>query len=94
MKSSNDTRLIFAIIHNTDSEPLLQALLDNAYSVTRIASTGGFLRRGTTTLLIGAKPERVTDAIQIIREHSGTSLDVGLKRATIFVIKVDRFVQL
>jgi len=94
MKNSNNSRLIFAIIHNADSEPMLQALLDDGYSVTRIASTGGFLKRGTTTFLIGANPEQVSDAIQIIRDHSGTSLDVGLKRATVFVIKVDRFVQL
>ena len=94
MKNSNEMRLIFAIIHDADSESVLQALLDASYSVTRIASTGGFLKRGNATLLIGANPERVTDAIQIIREHSAPSLAFGQKRASVFVIKVDRFIQL
>jgi uncharacterized protein YaaQ len=86
-------RLIVAVVHDTDSEPILQALLSAKYSVTRIASTGGLLRRGKTTLLIGVDADRVSGAMQIIRENSAPPIDPGLKRATVFVLNVDRFVQ-
>ena len=73
---------------------LLKALLDAGYRVTRIASTGGFLRRGTATLLMGIDKSRVQTAMQIIRENSAPAIDPGLKRAHVFVLKVDRFEQL
>lgn len=93
MKNSEEMRLIVAVVHDTDSEPILQALLSAGYSVTRIASTGGLLRRGKTTLLIGVGAERVPAAMHLIRENSAPPIDPGLKRATVFVLKVDRFMQ-
>ena len=93
MKNSNDMRLIVAVVHDSDSETILHALLSESYSVTRIASTGGLLRRGNTTLLIGVNAERVPGVMKIIRENSAPPIDPGLKRAAAFVLKVDRFVQ-
>jgi len=90
---SSEQRLIVAILRNADGEEVLQALLDEDFRVTRIASTGGFMRRGNSTLLIGVKKERVKIAIQIIRDHSAPAIDPGLKRATVFVLKVDQFEQ-
>ena len=91
---SSEQRLIIAILRNADGEDVLQALLDENFRVTRIASTGGFMRRGNSTLLIGVRKELVDTAIQIIRNHSAPAIDPGLKRATIFVLKVDQFEQL
>lgn len=90
---SSEQRLIVAILRNADGEEVLQALLDKDFRVTRIASTGGFMRRGNSTLLIGVRKERVETAIQIIRNHSAPAIDPGLKRATVFVLKVDQFEQ-
>ncbi len=83
-------RLIIAILHDTDGEPALQALSQAGFGVTRIASSGGFLRRGNATLLIGLPTERVPAALQILREHHAPAANPGLKRATIFVLKADR----
>jgi uncharacterized protein YaaQ len=95
MSSENDNmKLVIAIIRDTDGDAILQALLDASYRVTRIASTGGFLRRGNTTLLIGVEAERVQAAIQLVKEHSASPIDPGLKRATVFVLAVDRFEQI
>ncbi len=91
---NSDKRLIIAILRDADGEDVLKALLDADYRVTRIASTGGFMRRGNTTLLIGAGKERVETAVQLIRDHSAPAIDPGLKRATVFVLKVDQFEQL
>lgn len=87
-------KLIIAIVHQTDGEVILQALTEAGFRVTRIASSGGFLRRGNATLLIGAQAEQVAPAVQIIREHSVPPVDPGLKRATVFVLKVDRYEQI
>ena len=91
---SSEQRLIVAILRDADGEEVLQALLDDEFRVTRIASTGGFMRRGNSTLLVGVRKERVKTAIQIIRDHSAPAIDPGLKRATVFVLKVDQFEQI
>jgi uncharacterized protein YaaQ len=88
---SSEQRLIVAILRDADGEDVLQALLDADFRVTRIASTGGFMRRGNSTLLIGVEKERVEIAVQIVRDHSAPAIDPGLKRAIIFVLKVDQF---
>jgi len=64
------------------------------YRVTCIASTGGFLRRGQSTLLIGVEDERVERGLQIIRESCSTPTDANTKRATVFVLKVDQYTHL
>jgi len=84
-------KLIIAIVHHTDGEDVLRALTRDGFSVTRIASSGGFLRRGNATLLMGVEAERVPAAIQLIREHTAPPVDPGLKRATVFVLNVERF---
>jgi uncharacterized protein YaaQ len=91
---SSEPRLVIAILRDTDGEAVLKALLDANFRVTQIASTGGFLRRGNSTLLIGVEKERVETAVQLIREHSAPAIDPGLKRATVFVLKVDQFEQI
>ena len=87
-------KLIIAIVHHTDGEDVLRALTGAGYTVTRIASSGGFLRRGNATLLIGVDADQVPAAIQLIREQSAPPIDPGLKRATVFVLSVERFEQI
>ena len=91
---NSEQRLIIALLRDADGEEVLRALLDAGFRVTRIASTGGFMRRGNSTLLIGVEKERVETAVQLVRDHSAPAIDPGLKRATVFVLKVDQFEQL
>jgi uncharacterized protein YaaQ len=85
-------KMIIVIIKDADAEPVTQALTANDFRVTRIASTGGFLRSGVVTLLIGVNDERVEAGIQVIRDQLGESAS-GEKRATLFVVPVQRFEQ-
>jgi uncharacterized protein YaaQ len=87
-------KLIIAIIHDSDNEPVSRALTSADYRVTCIASTGGFLRRGQSTLLIGVEDERVDKALEIIRENCASHTDPNIKRATVFVLKVDKYTHL
>ena len=85
-------KMIIVIVKDSDAEALTQALTANDFRVTRIASTGGFLRSGVVTLLIGVDDERVEAGIQVIREQLGES-NSQESRATLFVIPVQRFEQ-
>lgn len=65
-------KLIIAIVSNDDSLVLMKELLKHKYFVTKLSSSGGFLRKGNTTLMIGARVEDVDDIIKIITEFSRT----------------------
>ena len=60
-------KLIIAIIPDTVTDDSSLALTGQGYRVTRIASTGGFLRRGNSTLLIGVEDDQVDNNYQIGR---------------------------
>ena len=87
-------KMILAILRDEDSENVSHALVKSEYRVTRIASTGGFFRRGSTTLMIGVSDDKVDDAIQIIRQSCAPSIEPGIKRATLFVLNVAYFEQI
>jgi uncharacterized protein YaaQ len=85
-------KMIIAILKDDDTENVVQALTTAAFRVTRVASTGGFFRKGSTTLLLGVDDDQVTAAIQVLREKTTTVPNE--KRGTVFVVPVDRFEQL
>jgi uncharacterized protein YaaQ len=87
-------KMILAILRDHDSEGVSQALISAGLRVTRVASTGGFLRRGSTTFMIGVSDEQVDQAIQVIRDNVSTQTEPGIKRATLFVLPVDSFTQI
>ena len=86
-------KMIIVIVKDTDADRVTQALTSADFRVTRIASTGGFLRSGVVTLLIGVSAERVDACIQIVREQLSESEVQEENRATIFVVPVQRFEQ-
>jgi len=63
-------KLIYAIINNDDSHSVSNGLTKNGFSVTKLASTGGFLMAGNTTFLVCSEDDKVDEIIEIIREHS------------------------
>jgi uncharacterized protein YaaQ len=63
-------KLIIAIVSNDDSSSVVNSLTAEKYQVTKLATTGGFLRAGNTTLLIGTDDEKVEDVVSIIGKES------------------------
>lgn len=63
-------KLLFAIVQKEDTKPLSRALIEHDISVTRIASSGGFLSGGNTTLMIGVEKERLQTALDVIQQKS------------------------
>ena len=85
-------KLIIAILRDIDHDAVSQALTTAGYRVTMIASTGGFWRRGNTTLMIGCEDPQVEPALNIIRSNCQPTSEPGTRHATIFVLKVDHHV--
>ena len=86
-------KLVVAIIRDSDNDQVSHSLISSGFRVTRIASTGGFLRRGSSTLMIGVEEERVNEAIDVVKENTTPPLEPGMKRATLFVLPVENFTQ-
>jgi uncharacterized protein YaaQ len=61
-------KLLLTVVQDQDAQPLLEALIKGDYRVTKLASTGGFLRSGNTTLLVGIGDEQVDSVLNIIGE--------------------------
>lgn len=58
-------KLVLAIIHDDDAQDLMGLLSEHKYFVTKLATTGGFLRSGNTTLITGVEDDQVEDVISI-----------------------------
>lgn len=59
-----------AIMGKNDSSIVMDALTEENFQVTRMASTGGFLKSGNTTLIIGVEDNKTNKVIDIISKYS------------------------
>ena len=87
-------KLIIAITRDENSDNVLNTLIQNEYRVTKIASTGGFLRRGMTTLMIGVEDKKVDDVIDKLKNECSPASDDRERWITIFVLAVNQFTQI
>ena len=63
-------KMIMAVVSADDSNAVSAALTKARFSVTKLATTGGFLMSGNTTFLIGVDDDKVSEVIDIIAKHS------------------------
>lgn len=61
-------KLIIAIVQDEDASRLISNLMNEGFSVTKLATTGGFLRSGNTTLLLGVNDDRFDAAMAVIEK--------------------------
>jgi uncharacterized protein YaaQ len=85
-------QLIIAILPTAFSRRVLDALMAAHLQATRISSTGGFLRRGNTTLLIGVPSTRVNSALKCIESACAEPMrkPPDAACATVFVLDMER----
>ncbi len=86
-------KLILAVVRHVDTEPILRALLDQGYRVTRLASTGGFLRRGNATLMIGVDEGQEQMVIDLLKSAVGQP-DPDQHRVTLFILNASDYLQI
>ena len=65
-------KLILAIVQDKDATNLSSAFVDANVRATKLSTTGGFLKAGNTTFIIGIEDERVDEALDIIKENGQT----------------------
>ncbi len=63
-------KMIIAILNADDSSAVVHNLMKSGYQMTKLSTTGGFLRTGNVTILIGVDDAKVQDVIGIIKENS------------------------
>lgn len=71
MKGWDSMKLIYVIIRNTDSSQVMESLNRKGFYVTKLASTGSFLKEGNTTLMIGTDADKVDEVIGIVKKECG-----------------------
>ncbi len=87
-------KLILTVLSDNETEPVSYNLIQSGFRVTRIASTGGFLRRGMSTLMLGVEDEKVQQAIQLINQSLSTAKEPDEKHGVIFVLPVEGHIQI
>ncbi len=65
-------KMVLAIINYDDSQEVTGSLIKAGFSITKLAASGGFLKTGNVTVLIGLDESRLDECFEIIREHSST----------------------
>lgn len=75
-------KLVLAIVQDEDSAEVLEALTDKNYRVTKLATTGGFLKSGNTTLMVGVEEEKVQSVIDVIKEICKKRKEILVNPAT------------
>lgn len=83
-------KLMMIVVRDTDDEEVVQELIRHGYGVTRMASTGGFLRRGNITLMVGLQDDQVDDVLEVLHQKTMPA-EPGLSRATVFVVDMPYF---
>lgn len=69
-------KLIISVVHDKDVHLLLDELITKGYRATKLASTGGFLKEGNTTLLIGVQESQVEEVLNLIAKICHTRQQV------------------
>ncbi|CAA9569414.1 MAG: protein from nitrogen regulatory protein P-II (GLNB) family, ortholog YAAQ B. subtilis [uncultured Thermomicrobiales bacterium] len=93
-------KLIIAVVQNEDADGVVDALLEDEFRATRLASTGGFLRRGNTTLMVGADEDQVDRVLDLIRQHARSgaapaeATEIQPAAATVFVLDLEEYQRL
>lgn len=96
-------KLTLTIVRDDDANKVVDALLEHGFYVTRLASTGGFLRMGNTVLLSGVEDDRVDQMLKIVQAHTQIHVqpptshllqETQVGRAVVFVLGLERLAKL
>ena len=96
-------RLVLAVVRDDDAGRVVDALTQQGFYVTRLASTGGFLRMGNTVLISGIEDEELDPILKVIESHteihaappvSDREAKASPGRAVVFVLDLQQVVRL
>jgi len=96
-------KFVLCVVRDDDADQVMHNLIDQGFYVTRLASTGGFLRVGNTILFSGVEDERVGALMEIVRASTHVHAQappshlletVQASRAVVFVLNLERLERL
>ncbi len=93
-------KLIIAIIQDDYVNKVIRILMDNKIRTTRLSSTGGFLKSGNTTLLIGTEEEEIDRIVDLISSQTKSKKvkdgrdEVLVGGANLFVVDIHDHIKL
>ena len=64
-------KLLYAIVRYDNEDEVISALTKENFSITKLNTTGGFLKKGNTTLMLVTEDDKVQTAIDIIKKECG-----------------------
>ncbi len=62
-------KLLICVVQDDDVDILMEEFVDKSFRVTKLSSTGGFLKKGNTTLFLGVDNDQINVALDIIRRN-------------------------
>jgi len=96
-------KLTLTIVRDDDADKAVDALVSNGFYVTRLSSTGGFLRKGNTVLLSGVEDDQLDQMVKIIRSQTEIHIqppqspflhETVVNRAVVFVLGMEQLIKL
>ena len=60
-------KLIVGIVNNEDANELLSEITKASFQATKLSTSGGFLKMGNVTVLVGVEDEKVDDVVEIFK---------------------------
>ncbi|HEX5414337.1 MAG TPA: cyclic-di-AMP receptor [Chloroflexota bacterium] len=79
-------KLILCITREGDANRLIERLIEQEFRATRIPTSGGFLKRGNSTVVVGVEDYHVDAVLQVARDTAA--------HANVFVLDVARYERL
>jgi uncharacterized protein YaaQ len=77
-------KLVIVITDDDEANTLIEKLVERGYPATKVSSTGGFLRKGSATILSGIDAEDVDLVLAIIRTECRARTEYVPAQATPF----------
>ena len=62
-------KLLIAVINSDDAHNVLDEITKAGFYATKLSTSGGFLRAGNLTLLMGVDDEKVDELLEILRTN-------------------------
>lgn len=93
-------KLIIAIIQDDYISKVIKSLMESKIRTTKLSSSGGFLKAGNTTLLIGVNAEDVDKVVQLIEDQTRSknvksgNREVRVGGANLFVMDMDQHLKI
>jgi len=93
-------KLIICIVQDQDSGSLIDDLTQKEFRVTKLSSTGGFLKSGNTTLFIGVEEDKIDNVVELIKKECSSKKlksdngEITVGGANLFIVDIDQYMKI